>query len=37
MKHELDNPNIVSNSTIIYLINPMYFTDAFEFLAKNNE
>jgi hypothetical protein len=37
MEHELGNPNIVSNSTTIYLTNTMYFTDIFELLAKNDE
>lgn len=37
IEHELTNSHVISNTTPIYIINSMYFTEAFELLSKNNE
>jgi hypothetical protein len=37
MPHELDDPNVISSLTPVYLTNIMYFTDVFEYLLKNDE
>ncbi|CAF3289761.1 unnamed protein product [Rotaria socialis] len=37
MTHELGDPTLVSGVTLVYLANQMYFDDAFELLAKNDD
>ena len=37
MAHELNDPSVISGLTPVYVTNIMYFTDAFEYLGKDDE
>jgi hypothetical protein len=37
MGHELGDPDIITGMTEVYVVNPKYFQEAFQLLAKNNE